>query len=108
MTTKFKGMTAAPLGEGISFSLQQYLDTLRINIDILTQDAVLKSNIGITAPKKPALTSSSYEGAAVSVGGVSVPTAEDVSRLAFDVRQLAEDVAYILQYLDLLNSRIQR
>jgi hypothetical protein len=108
MAVKFKGMTAAPLGEGISFSLQQYLDMLRINIDILTQEAVLKSNIGITAPKKPALNSLSYENSPVSIGGTSVPTAESVAQLAFDVRQLADDVAYILQYLDLLNSRIQR
>lgn len=104
----FRGITSAPLGEGISFSLQQYLDHLRVNVEILTREAVLKTEVGLVPPKSPAVTSSSYEGAAVSIGGVNVPTAEDVSRLAFDVRQLAEDVAYILKYLDLLNSRIQR
>lgn len=105
--SNFKGITVAPLGEGISFSLQQYLDALRNNVEILTQDAVLRSDIGITAPKSPAVKSISYEGAAVSIGGVSVPTAEDVARLAFDVAQLAQDVAYIMQYLDLLNSRLK-
>jgi hypothetical protein len=104
----FRGITSAPFGEGISFSLQQHLEHLRTNVEILTQEAVLKTEIGLAPPKRPALTSLAYEGAAVSVGGVSVPTAESVAQLAFDVSQLAEDVAYILQYLDLLNSRIQR
>lgn len=107
MTTRFRSITAAPLGEGMSFSLQQYLDSLRVNVEILTQDAVLKSSVALKEPKSPAVVGLSYEGAAVSVGGVAVPTAEDVSRLAFDVRQIAEDVAYILKYLDLLSRRIQ-
>lgn len=108
MATKFKSTTTTPLGEGVSVSLQQYLEVLRINVEILTQDAVLKSAIGMTAPKSPALTSLSFDNSPVSIGGVNVPTAESVAQLASDVSQLIGDVAYILKYLDLLNSRIQK
>lgn len=107
MAAKFKGMSTAPIGEGVSFSLQQLVDSMRVNIELLTQDAVLRSDIGMNPPKSPEVVSMAYEGVAVSIGGVNVPTYEDVYNLATDVRRLSEDMAYALKYLDLLHSRLK-
>jgi hypothetical protein len=99
----FKGIPPTPIGEGVTFGLNQFMQALRENVEVLIEETPIKSSITITQPKAPGLTSPSYEGAAYAIEDqYVVPTRDDVVKLAEDVYRLAADVNYILQYLDVL------
>lgn len=104
----FKGLPPTPVGEGVSFGMNQFMEAVRNNVQVLIDEGVIKGNIGISAPKAPEVTSLTYEGAGITIPDVgNVPVYEDVQRLAADVQKLASDVYYLFQYLDALVSQLK-
>ncbi len=104
----FRGMPSAPSGEGVSFALNQFMEAAKTNIEQLVNSSVIKEQLSIQAPKSPAVTSLSFTGAAVQIEGITLPTQEDVAKLAADTAALAQDVYYILQYLDTLVKQLRQ
>ena len=106
--SKFKGIPATPVGDGIPFGLNQFMESLRNNVEVLTRQGVLKGGVTINPPKTPEVQSLSYRGDGYQVPEVgNIPTLEDVVELSRDVQKLASDVYYIMQYLDLLVKQLK-
>ena len=101
-------MPSTPIGDGVSFGMTQFMEALRHNVDVLMDDAVLRSGVTVAQLKSPEVTSLTYEGAGLAITDVgNVPVFEDVAKLAQDVQKLASDVNYILQYLDVLARQLK-
>jgi hypothetical protein len=105
--SKFKGVPPTPVGDGIPFGLNQFMESLRNNVEVLTRQGVLKGGVTINPPKTPEVQSLSYEGLAYTIEDAQVPAFSDVVKLAQDVQKLASDVYYIMQYLDVLVKQLK-